>query len=350
MTTFVTAEASLISYQLDAPVGGSGVGHVNLIVVDLVDSDGVSGMGFSYVLGASATIVLHAAREQLARFLAARQILPPQALWRQIHMSFNRTGLGPNVLALAAIDVAAWDHAARRQRLPLAAAMGGVAHPVAVYGSGGFTASQSPGEAARNAAVLAERGFRAVKPRVSGQPSSAALIAEVRRTVGDELGVMIDANEKCDALSARRLISLAHEHGVLFVEEPLPAAALEGYRSLAAHSPVVIATGEHLQGRSSFLPFIRDGMAGVIQPDLAMIGGLTPALELCVLAESFGVAVAPHFLPGLFVHLAAVSPAVTWLEDFPLLEPLFEGWPVISDGCMTPTDRIGHGLAVKRTR
>jgi aspartate kinase len=46
-----------------------------------------------------------------------------------------------------------------------------------------------------------------------------------------------------------------------------------------------------------------------------------------------GVEVSPHFLPGLFVHLAAALPGLRWLEDFPLLEPLFEGWPHIdSDG------------------
>ena len=41
-------------------------------------------------------------------------------------------------------------------------------------------------------------------------------------------------------------------------------------------------------------------------------------------AVAFGVGAAPHFLPALFVHVAAAAPNVTWLEDFPLLEPLFD--------------------------
>jgi L-alanine-DL-glutamate epimerase-like enolase superfamily enzyme len=45
------------------------------------------------------------------------------------------------------------------------------------------------------------------------------------------------------------------------------------------------------------------------------------------------------------VHLAAALPGLRWLEDFPLLEPLFEGWPHIdSDGMMRPRDVPGHGL------
>jgi L-alanine-DL-glutamate epimerase-like enolase superfamily enzyme len=44
------------------------------------------------------------------------------------------------------------------------------------------------------------------------------------------------------------------------------------------------------------------------------------------------------------VHLAAAAPAVTWLEEFPLLEPLFQGWPPLVDGWMRPTADPGHGL------
>jgi L-alanine-DL-glutamate epimerase-like enolase superfamily enzyme len=82
-----------------------------------------------------------------------------------------------------------------------------------------------------------------------------------------------------------------------------------------------------------------------MQPDLAAIGGLTPALRTAHLAEATGAEIAPHFLPGLFVHLAAAAPNVTWLEEFPLLEPLFDGWPAVSaDGMMTSRDVPGHGL------
>ena len=81
------------------------------------------------------------------------------------------------------------------------------------------------------------------------------------------------------------------------------------------------------------------------QPDLAITGGLTEALRIAALAEQFGVTIAPHFLPALFVHVAAAAPSVRWLEDFPLLEPLFDGLPEIApDGTMTMPDGPGHGM------
>jgi L-alanine-DL-glutamate epimerase-like enolase superfamily enzyme len=342
------ATASLLQYRLDAPVGGSGVSSVDLVIVDLVDSDGATGLGFTYVIGGSGSAaVLASAQEQLERCVAGQPIIPPAALWRRITAGFNRTGLGPNLVAVAAIDVAAWDLEARRRGVPLAAAMGGVARAVAVYGSGGFNAAQTPAEAAATAERHSARGYRAVKPRVRGARSDAALLDAVRAIVPDHVHLMADANEKCDLASARWLLACARDLGLLFVEEPLPAAALEGYRALTLGGGTAVATGEHLQGRGAFLPFIQEHLAAVMQPDLAMAGGLTPILEIAALCDAFDVGVSPHFLPGLFVHLAAASPAVTWLEDFPLVEPLFEGWPEMkADGTLEPRSSPGHGLAL----
>ena len=64
------------------------------------------------------------------------------------------------------------------------------------------------------------------------------------------------------------------------------------------------------------------------------------------IAEAFGIEVSPHFLPGLFVHLAAAAPNLTWLEDFPLLEPLFAGWPAMENGTLAMRDTPGHGLSL----
>jgi L-alanine-DL-glutamate epimerase-like enolase superfamily enzyme len=343
------ADASLLRYRLDKPVGGSGVAAVDVVIVTLTDSDGATGLGFTYVLGGSGgDVVLLAARAQLEQHLLGKPVMPPAALWRQIAATFNRTGPGPHMVALAAIDVAAWDLEARRRNIPLAVALGGTSRAVPVYGSGGFTAGQAPADAAATAAAHARRGLGAVKPRVRGDRADLTMIDAVRDAVPHDVQVMVDANEKCDPASARWLLAAARDRGVLFVEEPLPASMLDGYRALAASGGAAIAAGEHLQGRAAFLPYLSEHLVSVIQPDLAMAGGLTPILEIATLADGFGVAVSPHFLPGLFVHAAAACPAVIWLEEFPLLEPLFEGWPALTaGGTMAPAETPGHGLVLR---
>ena len=88
---------------------------------------------------------------------------------------------------------------------------------VPVYASGDYTAGQSPREAADVTLAHILRGLRAVKPRVAGLPNDAGLISAVRDVAGCQVAVMADANEKCDIVSARRLLSIAEEFGVLFV-------------------------------------------------------------------------------------------------------------------------------------
>lgn len=210
------ATAHLIGYKLQRSVGGSGVAAVDVITVELIDSDGATGLGFSYVLGGNGTGagVLHAVRDQLSRFVAGQELNAPRALWQSVYRSFNRTGLGPNLLALAAIDVAYWDLTARRLKLPLGIAMGGQPRAVAVYGSGAFNAAQSPSEAASVALEHIARGLPGVKPRVAGKLQDAAVLAAVRAAVGDDSHVMADANEKCELAQAQWLMSVARDNGV----------------------------------------------------------------------------------------------------------------------------------------
>jgi L-alanine-DL-glutamate epimerase-like enolase superfamily enzyme len=348
MTTILQrASARIAAFKLDKPVGGSGVAAVDVLVVEITDSDGASGLGFSYVLGGGAAAVLAASQDQIEKNVKGKTLSPPQAIWRRVASGFNRTGYGPNIIALAALDVALWDLWAKRQSQPLYAAMGGEARAVDVYGSGYFNPAQSPQQAVDAALPQIARGLKAIKPRVKGARSDAALLEAVRKAIPDAVHIMTDANEKCDLASARWLLACARDQGLLFVEEPMPAYAIDGYRALNAAEPGLVASGEHLQGRHSFMPFVSERLVNTIQPDLAMIGGLTPCLELAATADAFDIALSPHFLPGLFVHLACATPAVKWIEEFPLLEPMFEGWPDIdANGQMKPRDSAGHGLTL----
>ena len=317
------ATANLWQLVLKNAVGGSGVNAVDIIVVDLKTGDGLEGRGFSYVLGSSGKTATNAAREIIKDFLIKKTLTHPESLAREIRQSFNRTGRGPNAIAHAAIDTAAWDLYAKSLNCPVGIAMGGSEREVPVYGSGGFNTKQNPDEAAQQALSYLELGVKAVKPRVSGTRKDEKIIEAVRYAIGDKADLMLDANEKCDQTTAIRLLEIAHSHNALFVEEPLPAHSIEGYRQISAKSSCAIAAGEHLQGITEASPFLMNGICNIIQPDLAMMGGLTESLRLARCAEILDISVAPHFLPNVFIHLAIAMPNVVWLEDFPLLEPIF---------------------------
>ena len=341
----VRATAELWRYPLPGVTGGSGITEVDVIVVDLESADGVAGTGFSYVLGGGGSTVAATTSNLIERFVAGSHLTAPAALWRRLAASLNRLGRGTGFLAIAAIDVAAWDLHAKRLGVPLGVALGGEARAVPVYGSGGFGPAQAPDDAVKQALDYAARGCRAVKLRLAGNPADIDRLRAVADALPAHVHLMADVNEKCDLVTARWLANECGDFNLLWLEEPLPASDIAAYADLSASSPVPLATGEHHQGLVELAPFFEHHCCSVIQPDLAMMGGITESLRVATIAEHYGLVVAPHFLPALFIHLAAASPAVRWMEHFPLLEPLFED-PVDMDGAgmIAPSTAPGHGL------
>lgn len=344
--TLVNATAELWEFPLSGPTGGSGITAVDVIVVELEDSDGVIGIGFSYVLGGGGRTVTLAARDMLSRFVSGQEIVPPQALWRRLAGSLNRLGRGVGYLAIAAIDVAMWDLYAKRQGMPLYAALGGTARKLPVYGSGGFGPTQDPDAAVARALEYADQGCTAVKLRVAGAPADLPRIQAVAEALPDGVDIMADANEKCDLARAQWLCNVLADVNALWFEEPIPAHDVNGFATLAQISTVPIATGEHHQGMVELTHLASERAISVVQPDLAMMGGITECLRVAQIAEHYNLVVSPHFLPSLFIHLAGAAPSIRWMEDFPLLEPMFDA-PVGMDaeGNIAPPDLPGHGIS-----
>lgn len=342
---WTSATAELWKFPLGKPTGGSGITDVDVIVVEITSDDGETGTGFSYVLGGGGRAVTTMAADMLDRFVAGEDRIPPQALWRRLAGSLNRLGRGTGYVAIAAIDVAIWDLHAKLQGVPLGVAMGGAARTMPVYGSGGFGPTQDPDAAAEQAVKYAERGAKAVKLRVAGNHDDIVRMERVAEALPDGIDLTVDANEKLDLTRAQWLANECADLNVLWIEEPLPATDINGFRQLAASCSVPIATGEHHQGIVELQPFFDAGALSVVQPDLAMMGGLTESLRVAQIAEYHNLVVSPHFLPNLFIHLAAAAPAVRWLEDFPLLEPLFVDLDEMDkDGNLSLPDAPGHGM------
>lgn len=340
-----SASASLWHYPLPGVTGGSGITSVDVIVVDLETADGLSGTGFSYVLGGNGAVVAAMASDLIERFVAGQDLLAPAALWRRMAGSLNRVGRGPGYLAIAAIDVAAWDLHSKSAGVPLGVALGGEPRTLPVYGSGGFGPAQAPEDAVAQALHYADRGCSAVKLRMAGNSADIDRLEAVAAALPDDVRIMADLNEKCDLVQATWLANECGAFNLLWLEEPLPSGDIAGYEALAASSPVPLATGEHHQGLVELAPFFQQDCCAVVQPDLAMTGGITEALRVAQIAEHYGLVVAPHFLPALFIHVAAAAPSIRWMEHFPLLEPLFDDPVDLNEkGEIESSDQPGHGL------
>jgi L-alanine-DL-glutamate epimerase-like enolase superfamily enzyme len=105
-----------------------------------------------------------------------------------------------------------------------------------------------------------------------------------------------------------------------------------------------VAVGESLYSLLHFREYLQAGACSVVQVDAARIGGITPWLKTAHLAESFNVAVCPHFLMELHVALCAAVPNARWVEYIPQLDAITGTGMRIEDGCAVPSSEPGLGI------
>ena len=185
-----------------------------------------------------------------------------------------------------------------------------------------------------NAAASIERGIGGIKLKV-GQPDRALDIERVeavRKHLGDDVPLMVDANQQWDRPTAQRMCRIFEEFNLVWIEEPLDAYDHEGHAALAAQFDTPIATGEMLTSAAEHGELIRHRAADYLMPDAPRVGGITPFLKIAAQAEQAGLMLGPHFAMELHVHLGAAYPTEPWVEHFDWLEPLFNERLEIKDG------------------
>jgi len=105
-----------------------------------------------------------------------------------------------------------------------------------------------------------------------------------------------------------------------------------------------IAVGESLYSPSQFAAYVQQGAASILQVDVARVGGITPWLKVAHLAETFNLAVCPHFLMELHVSLTGAAPAATWVEYIPQLDSVATSRMAIVDGHAVVPGTPGLGI------
>ncbi|ANH68089.1 mandelate racemase/muconate lactonizing protein [Mitsuaria sp. 7] len=322
--------------------------EIALLFVEVVTRDGHEGLGFSYSKRAGGPGQFAHAKE-IAPALLGEDPSDIAKLWNKLcwaGASVGRSGLSTQ--AIGAFDVALYDLKARRARLPLAKLLGAYRDSVACYNtSGGFL--HTPLEQLLvNASASIERGIGGIKLKV-GQPDGALdlkRVDAVRRHLGDNVALMVDANQQWDRPTAQRMCRTFEPLRLVWIEEPLDAYDHEGHAALAATFDTPIATGEMLTSAMEHGDLIRHRAADYLMPDAPRVGGITPYLKIAAQAEQAGLMIAPHFAMELHVHLAATYPTEPWVEHFDWLEPLFNERLEIAGGRMLVPDRPGLGLSL----
>ena len=139
-------------------------------------------------------------------------------------------------------------------------------------------------------------GWTHFKVKVGGAPEDDdRRVGLVRREIGPECRLMIDANQKWDVGEAIDRVRLLSRHDLWWIEEPTSPDDVLGHAAIArAVSPVRVATGEHCANRVLFKQLMQAGAIGVCQIDSCRVGGVNENLAILLMARKFAVPVCPH--------------------------------------------------------
>jgi L-alanine-DL-glutamate epimerase-like enolase superfamily enzyme len=317
------------------------------ILVELETSDGLTGIGYAYTIGTGGRSVLDLLRHHLLDQVVGQDANEVEALWQRLLLATRATSVGViTSLALAAVDTAAWDLRCRALEVPLWKLAGGARRSVPLYDTEGGWLNVTADELVTAARASVDAGWQGIKLKV-GKPDpheDLDRLRAVRAAVGPSVDLMVDANQAFSRAEAKRRLRLFEEVDLYWFEEPIPAEDNSGHVALAESTTVPIAVGESIYSLSHLREYLERGAAGIAQPDVARIGGITPWLKAAHLAEAFNVKVAPHFLMELHVSLAAAVPNSLYVEYIPQLSAIVRSEIEIVEGHAIPPSLPGIGI------
>jgi L-alanine-DL-glutamate epimerase-like enolase superfamily enzyme len=227
------------------------------------------------------------------------------------------------------LDLALWDLAGKILGAPCWQLLGGLSRRVRAYASSGTL--RDPAAQADAAERYLAQGFPAVKLRFhrGDWRDDVRALEAVRARVGNRLELLVDCNQGWrlpwdteaawtfkDALAvARELERLS----VYWMEEPLHRADHAGMRALREATDVRVAAGEMTRQLHELRDLVTGGCVDVLQPDVALVGGITGLRRIAIMAQEHHLLFTPHtWTNGMGV--TANAQLVAGLGDAPFLE------------------------------
>lgn len=252
---------------------------------------------------------------------------------------------GINRWVQAAVNIAMWDAWAKTLEQPVWKLMGAHKDKCRMYGSGGWI-SYTVRELIREVQDYAARGFKAVKIKV-GSPewrTDLERLGEVRKAVGDDIDIMMDANQGMQLPAAIQLANAARDLNIFWFEEPLHRLHYDGYKTLKRQTKISLAMGEREYDTVSLLQLLERNAIDIWQPDLLRIGGVEAWRESAALAASYHIPVLPHYYKDYDVALVCSIPNGEGVESFDWIDSLIDNPLTIKDGYAHPRQTPGWGF------
>jgi L-alanine-DL-glutamate epimerase-like enolase superfamily enzyme len=358
-TRIQAASAIPVSVPLRTPVRWATreVSAREYVIVRLESGTGLVGVGYTYAGMRTARSLAAYIDDVLAPRLIGLPSNTPTRPWADMFQETVLMGRrGFALRAISAIDLALWDLLGKVTGQPVHALLGGVHDTVPAYASGGYYRPGDPlDNVEREITRYLELGFRDVKIKVGGLTPDidAARVERVRSLIGPSGRVALDANNAWSAPSeAIRFARMVEAFDPWWLEEPLPPDDIAGHADVARALDMQVATGEIHSSRWDFRDLIRSSAVDILQPDAAVVGGISEWLKVAHAAATFALPVAPHWNHDVHTHMAAAVANCLTVEWFDVEQDIVNFDRLLTDpmrpehGRLTVPDRPGLGLTV----
>ena len=286
----------------DPKPGSDGRGE---LFVHIQTDEGISGLG----IGQSSPGVREVIEKTFKELLIGKDPFNIEELWDLMFWKIRGYGRkGVAFCALSAIDIGLWDLKSKALGLPLFKLLGAFRESVPVYGSGGWT-NFSESELLSEMTSYVEQGIPRVKMKVGknfGQSEREDIerLAAVRKEVGDDVAIYVDANNGYFPKQAIYMAKEFEDFQVGWFEEPTLADDPRGLAKISNATTIPIATGEHEYTKYGFRELMQAEGVDIVQPDVGRVGGVTEWMKVAHMAHGFNLPVAPHAVLLVHLHLA----------------------------------------------
>lgn len=269
------------------------------IFVKISTDEGIEGWG--EMVSGTKTETVAAGAYEIGNRLIGRNPFEIERLFQEMHRSFFRGG-PINGTIVSGLEMALWDIKGKAFNVPVYELLGGAARDkIKVYS---WIGGDRPDEVAEQAQDRFDRGFSAVKMNATSElhyidsyqkvDEVVQRVASIRERFGDKLDIGVDFHGRVHKPMAKVLAKALEPYHPMFLEEVVLPENEEHFKEIADTVAVPLATGERLYTRWQFKNIFKQGAIDIIQPDVALCGGILETRKIAAMAEAYDMAVAPH--------------------------------------------------------